>query len=67
MKLELIKEDAFNDGITYSITMDGKHISGSYTRNLQTAETLYNKILQDPDFTKTRVEILKSAEISLSL
>jgi hypothetical protein len=67
MKLELIKEDAFNDGITYSITMDGKHISGSYTRNLETAESLYNKILKDPDFTKTRVEILKSVEISLSL
>lgn len=67
MKVELIKEDSFNDGITYSITINGKHVSGSYTRNLQTAEDLYDKILTDPDFTKTKTEILRCTEISLSL
>jgi len=65
MKIELIKEQEFNDIPWYSIYIDGIYISGTLTRKLHDAEGFYQTLSKNPDAKKTK-EILQSQEIVVS-
>jgi len=62
MKIELIKEQEFNDIPWYSIHIDGIYISGTLTRKLHDAEGFYETLSKNPDAKKIK-EILKYQEI----
>ena len=66
MKIELIKEQEFNDTPWYSIHMDGAYISGSMTRSLKDAEGFYERLSKNPDYMKKTKEILQSEIIVVS-
>jgi hypothetical protein len=66
MKIELIKEQEFNDTPWYSIHIDGTYISGSMTRSLQDAEGFYERLSKNPDYMKKTKEILKYQEVVVS-
>ena len=65
MKVELIKEERFNEGPYYIIKVDDKFVTGSAYEDK--AEELYNELISNPDVLKTKVKILKSKEIDVSL
>lgn len=64
MKVELIKEERFNEGPYYIIKVDDKFVTGSSDESK--AEDLYNQLISDPSALKTKVKILKSEEIDVS-
>jgi len=66
MKIELIKEQEFNDTPWYSIKIDDKHVEGSMTRSLNDAEGYYDRLCANPDYMKKTKEILKYQEIVVS-
>ena len=63
MKIELVKEQEFNDTPWYSIHIDNMYISGSMTRSLKDAEGFYDRLCKDQDYMKKTKEILKSETI----
>ena len=65
MKLELIEEVKYNEQPWYIIRVDGQYIKG--TGNKIVADKLYDEIMADPDVVKTKINILKSQEIEVSL
>lgn len=65
MKVELIKEERFNEDPYYIIRVDDKFVTGSSLEDK--AEKLYNDLVSNPDALKTKVKILKSEEIDVSL
>lgn len=65
MKLELIEEIKYNEQPWYIIRVDGQYIKG--TGNKIVADKLYDEIMADPDVVKTKINILKSQEIDVSL
>ena len=65
MKLELIEEVKYNEQPWYIIRVDGQYIKG--TGNKIVADKLYDEIMADPDVVKTKINILKSQEIDVSL
>lgn len=66
MKLEIIKEQKFNESPWFVFEADGQHIIGSFT--LSKVEAIYDLCKKDPElFFKETKEILKSEEIELSL
>jgi hypothetical protein len=66
MKIELIKEQEFNDTPWYSIKIDDQLVSGSMTRNINDAQGYYERLCKDPNYMKKTKEILKSQEIVVS-
>ena len=66
MKIELIKEQEFNDTPWYSIHINGIYVSGSMTRSLQDAEGFYERLSKNPDYMKKTKEILKYQEVVVS-
>jgi len=64
MKVELIKEERFNESPYYIIRVDDKFVTGSPEQ--EKAEKLYNDLISNPDALKTKIEILKSEEIDVS-
>jgi hypothetical protein len=64
MKIELISEEAFGKDPFYEVRVDGHFITGS--SKLETAESLYNQLLSNPDALKTQKIVLKFAEISVT-
>ena len=66
MKIELIKEQEFNDTPWYSIHIDNAYISGSMTRSLKDAEGFYDRLAKDKDYMKKTKEILQSETIVVS-
>ncbi|NBW33733.1 MAG: hypothetical protein EBR30_01610 [Cytophagia bacterium] len=64
MKVELIKEERFNESPYYIIKVDDKFVTGSGYEDK--AEELYNELISNPDVLKTKVKILKSEEIDVS-
>lgn len=65
MKIELIKEQEFNDIPWYSVQIDGIYVSGTVTRKLNDAEGFYQTLSKNPDAKKIK-EILQSQEIIVS-
>lgn len=65
MKIELICEEEFGKDPFYQVRVDGKFITGS--SKLETAESLYNQILSNPDALKTKKTVLRSGKIDVSL
>lgn len=65
MKVELIKEERFNESPYYIIRVDDKFVTGSPEQ--EKAEKLYNDLISNPDALKTKIEILKSQEIDVPL
>lgn len=65
MKVELIEEIKYNEQPWYIIRVDGQYIKG--TGNKIVAENMYNEIMADPDSVKTKINILKSEQIDVSL
>lgn len=65
MKVELTEEVKYDENPWYVIRVDGNYIKG--TGNKVVAEKLYNQILADPSTVKTKINILKSEEIDVSL
>lgn len=65
MKIELIKEQEFNDIPWYSVSIDGICVSGTLTRKLNDAEGFYQTLSKNPDAKKIK-EILQSQEIIVS-
>lgn len=61
MKLEIVKEEKFNEPIWYFLRVDG--ISYQCSRNLEEIEDLYNKFVEDPELIKEKKTVLKSQEI----
>ena len=66
MKIELIKEQEFNDTPWYSIHINGIYVSGSMTRSLQDAEGFYDRLSDNPEYKKKTTKILKSQEVVVS-
>lgn len=64
MKVELIKEERFNESPYYIIRVDSNFVTGSSDKDK--AEDLYNQLISDPSALKTKVKILKSEEIDVS-
>jgi hypothetical protein len=64
MKIELISEEAFGKDPFYEVRVDGHFITGS--SKLETAESLYNQLLSNPDALKTQKIVLKFAEIDVT-
>lgn len=65
MKIELISEEAFGKDPFYEVRVDGHFITGS--SKLETAESLYNQVLSNPDALKTKKTVLRSDKIDVSL
>ena len=65
MKVELTEEVKYDENPWYVVRVDGNYVKG--TGNKVVAENLYNQILADPSIVKTKVNILKSEEINVSL
>jgi hypothetical protein len=65
MKIELVEEQRFNGEPWYIIQVDGQYVKG--TGNKLVAEKMYNEIITDPNILKTKINILKSEDIDLSL
>lgn len=65
MKIELISEEAFGKDPFYEVRVDGHFITGS--SKLETAESLYNQLISNPDTLKTQKIVLKFAEIDVPL
>ena len=63
MKVELIKEERFNESPYYIIKVDDKFVTGAI--QLDKAEELYNDLVSNPEVLKTKIEILKSQEIDV--
>ena len=66
MKIELIKEQQVNDAPWYSIKIDDQLVSGTFTRDIDKAQSNYEKLCKDPNCLKETKEILKSQEIVVS-
>lgn len=66
MKIEIIKETKpWNDEVWYGLYVDGEYLTGSSEQ--ETIVDRFNKAVADPEFLKKKREILKSAEIDISL
>jgi hypothetical protein len=65
MKIELIEEKKFEQTPWYEIRINGKYVWGSYKKDV--VEKMYDKILADPEYSPTKITILKSDEIDVSL
>jgi hypothetical protein len=65
MKVEVIEEVKYDENPWYVVRVDGNYVKG--TGNKVVAEKLYNQILADPSTVKTKINILKSEEIDVSL
>lgn len=65
MKIELIEEIKLNEDPWYCIKIDGKYVKGSSVKKI--AEEWYEKVLSDINALNTKENVLKSAEIDVSL
>lgn len=65
MKVELVEETKFNGQPWYIVQVDGQYIKG--TGNKIVAEKMYNDVIADPSILKTKINILQSQEIDVSL
>ena len=61
-KYELVKKTEIDGKVWYHITKDGEHIDKTYTRELDEANELLDKIVQGY-LPETKIEILKTLEI----
>jgi hypothetical protein len=65
MKVELIEEIKYNAEPWYTIQIDGQYVKG--TGNKILAEKMYGEIIADTNVLKTKINILKSEDIDVSL
>jgi len=65
MKVELVEEIKYNEQPWYIIRINGQYIKG--TGNKIIAESLYEEIIADPNSVKTKINVLKSQELVVSL
>jgi hypothetical protein len=65
MTIELVEEIKYDGEPWYIVKIDGAYFKG--TGNKLNAEKHYNDIINDPNIIKTKVNILKSQEINVSL
>lgn len=65
MKVELVEETKFNGEPWYIVQVDGQYVKG--TGNKIVAEKMYNDVIADPSILKTKINILQSQEINVSL
>lgn len=61
-KYELVKKTEINGDVWYHITKDAEHIDNTYTKELEEAEKLFDKIV-DGYLTEPTIEILKTLKI----
>jgi hypothetical protein len=61
MKLEIIKEEKFNEGVWYALNVN--NIPHKYSRKLEEVEQLYEELKANPELLNTKVTILKTEEI----
>jgi hypothetical protein len=59
---ELVKKTEINGEIWYHITKDGEHINDTYTRELEEANQLFEKIVNG-FLTEPTIEIIRKLEI----
>jgi hypothetical protein len=65
MKVELVEETKFNGEPWYIVQVNGEYLKG--TGNKILAEKMYDQIIADPSVVETKINILKSQDINLSL
>lgn len=65
MKLEILQETSHEDGVWYSLKVDGR--SKKYSRKLEEIEQLYQEIKDNPEILNPTIDVLKSEEICVSL
>ena len=65
MTIELVEETKYNGEPWYIVKVDDVYIIG--TGNKLNAEKCFNEIIADPNVIKTKVNILKSEEVDVSL
>lgn len=61
MKLEIIKEEKFNEETWYGLKVNDT--SFQYSRRLEEIEKLYQELKDNPDLINTKITVLKSEEI----
>ena len=61
MKLEIIKEEKFNEPTWYFFKVDG--ITYQCSKDLQDMEEVYNNVKINPEIVKNNKTILRSEEI----
>lgn len=68
MTIELVSEQKLNEQEpSYYIYLDGKYVEGSYTKNLELAQTYYKRIYHNPGIAINVKKVLQSEEIVLPL
>ena len=66
MKVDLVEQqEPFSDEIWYGVRVNGSSVK--WSRDKEVIEAIYNDILTNPDILKTKENILKSQEVSVSL
>ena len=67
MTVELVSEQKLNDNEpSYYVYLDGMYVEGSFTKNLELAQSYYDKIYKNPGLVYNVRKILQSEEILLS-
>ena len=61
MKLEMVREEKFNEPTWYFVKVDG--VTYQCSKDFQEMENLYESLRKNPDLAKSRKTILKSEEI----
>jgi len=61
MKIDLILDKEIGKPNWYEIRIDGKYINGSYS--YETAKKEYDSLIENPELTKVKKEVLESKEI----
>ena len=61
MKLEIVKEEKFNEPTWYFFKVDG--ITYQCSKDLKEMEEVYEHIRSNPEFAKGKKTVLKSEEI----
>ena len=66
MKVDLVEQqEPFSDEIWYGVRVNGSSVK--WSRDKEVIEAIYNDILTNPNILKTKENILKSQEVSVSL
>lgn len=67
MTIELVSEQKINEHAPrYYIYLDGRYVEGSYTTDLETAQSYYQKVYDNPAIVNNAKIVLKSEEIVVS-
>jgi len=61
MKLEIVEESKYNDGLWYSVRVNDMPVK--FSRKLEEMEKVYQEIKDNPSILEDKVSVLKTEEI----